>query len=62
MILGTRVVIVGNSGSGRSSLARVIARRSGAPMFDLDDCHWRERDCSMLAASVEALRLRRASR
>jgi adenylate kinase family enzyme len=42
MILGTRVVIVGNSGSGKSTLARAIGRRTGAPVFDLDNFHWRD--------------------
>ena len=40
----------------------VIAQRSGVPMFNLDASHWQEHDCSTLAAPVEALRLRRASR
>jgi adenylate kinase family enzyme len=38
--LGSRVVIIGNSGSGNSTLADALARRIGAPAVDLDPIHW----------------------
>ena len=42
MTLGERVVITGNSGSGKSRLAHEIARRIGAPSIDLDRIHWQD--------------------
>jgi adenylate kinase family enzyme len=43
MILGSRVVIIGNSGSGKSTLAQELARRIGAPAVDLDPIHWQDK-------------------
>ena len=43
MILGSRIVIVGNSGSGKSTLAKVLAQRIAAPSIDLDPIHWQDR-------------------
>jgi adenylate kinase family enzyme len=43
MILGSRVVIIGNSGSGKSTLARAIGQRAGMPVFDLDNFHWQDK-------------------
>jgi len=37
-----RTVVVGNSGSGKSSLARSIAELIKAPAIDLDLIHWRD--------------------
>jgi adenylate kinase family enzyme len=42
MILGERVVIIGNSGSGKSTLAQQLARLIGAPATDLDRIHWQD--------------------
>lgn len=42
MILGERVVIIGNSGSGKSTLAQELARRIGAPAINLDPIHWQD--------------------
>jgi adenylate kinase family enzyme len=42
MTLGSRVVIIGNSGSGKSMLAQELAQRLGAPAIDLDPIHWRD--------------------
>ena len=42
MILGSRVVIIGNSGSGKSTLARELAHRTGAPRTDLDRIKWQD--------------------
>jgi adenylate kinase family enzyme len=43
MTLGTRVVIVGNSGSGNSTLAQALAPCIAAPAIDLDHIHWQGR-------------------
>ena len=40
MTFGSRVVIIGNSGSGKGTLAQEIAQRIGAPAIDLDHFHW----------------------
>ncbi len=40
MTFGPRVVIIGNSGSGNSTLAQQLAQRIGAPAIDLDHIHW----------------------
>jgi adenylate kinase family enzyme len=42
MILGSRVLIIGNSGSGKTTLALELARRMGAPSTDLDRIHWQD--------------------
>ncbi|QDM28468.1 ATP-binding cassette domain-containing protein [Tardiphaga sp. vice304] len=42
MMLGPRVVIIGNSGSGKSTLARDVARRLDCRAHDLDRIHWQE--------------------
>ena len=43
MILGSRVLIIGNSGSGKTTLALELAGRMGAPSTDLDRIHWQDR-------------------
>eukprot|EP01035_Chromulina_nebulosa_P011104 gene11104-14852_t len=40
MIVGSRVVIIGNSGSGKTTLARLLAGRDGSDHIDLDRIHW----------------------
>lgn len=42
MVLGPRVVIIGNSGSGKTTLAREIAWRLDMPVTDLDRVHWQD--------------------
>jgi adenylate kinase family enzyme len=49
MILGSRVVIIGNSGSGKTTLALEPPRRIGAPSTDLDRIH-----DALLATQVSA--------
>jgi adenylate kinase family enzyme len=43
MMLGPRVVIIGNSGSGKSTLARQLESRVGGERTDLDHIHWLDR-------------------
>jgi adenylate kinase family enzyme len=43
MILGPRVVIIGNSGSGKSTLARELAESTATPAIDLDHVHWQDK-------------------
>lgn len=38
--MSRRVAIIGNSGSGKSHLARLMAADLGAPAIDLDDIFW----------------------
>lgn len=38
--LGPRIAVIGNSGSGKSALARRLERRIGGTWTDLDDIHW----------------------
>lgn len=40
MLLGDRIVIIGNSGSGKSTLARTLAGRLSVSVTDLDRVHW----------------------
>jgi adenylate kinase family enzyme len=40
MMLGPRVVIIGNSGSGKTTLARLLESRIGGEHIDLDRIHW----------------------
>ena len=35
-----RIVIIGNSGSGKTSLARRLSSGSGIPLLDLDNVAW----------------------
>src|SRR5215213_3005159 len=35
-----RIVIMGNSGSGKTTMARDLARRDGLPHLDLDSLAW----------------------
>ncbi len=38
--LSSRVVIIGNAGSGKTTLARRLARANGTPLLDLDSIAW----------------------
>ena len=40
MYLGRRIVIYGPTGSGKTTLARQIAERTGLPVVDLDTIFW----------------------
>ena len=42
MMLGDRVVIIGNSGSGKSTLGRDVGRRLDCQTHDLDRIHWQD--------------------
>lgn len=60
MLLGSRIVIIGNSGSGKTTLARELARAESLPVTDLDRVHWQDevtvkRDEQIAAAMVAEL-------
>jgi adenylate kinase family enzyme len=40
--LKLRTLVIGNSGSGKSSLARGLGAQIHAPIFDLDLIHWKD--------------------
>lgn len=40
----SRIVILGNSGSGKTSLARRLSTQAGCEHFDLDDIAWKAAD------------------
>jgi adenylate kinase family enzyme len=40
--LKLRTLVIGNSGSGKSSLAEGVAALTHAPIFDLDLIHWKD--------------------
>jgi adenylate kinase family enzyme len=53
-----RIVIYGNSGSGKSTMARALSQELGVPHLDLDGIAWRDRTAVRLPLpeSVELLR------
>ena len=38
----SRIVIIGNAGGGKSTLARALARKRGLPHFEIDRLLWQE--------------------
>ncbi|MCB1115704.1 MAG: adenylate kinase [Chlamydiia bacterium] len=53
-----RIVIIGNPGSGKSTLGRHLAQKLGYPLADLDDLYWlpnwTERPKDQLTSLIEA--------
>jgi adenylate kinase family enzyme len=49
-----RLAILGNSGSGKSSLARAVASATGAPVLDLDSVAWEPGSAAVLRPPGEA--------
>ncbi|HWH18519.1 MAG TPA: topology modulation protein [Allosphingosinicella sp.] len=54
-----RVLVIGSPGAGKSTLAGVLAKRTGLPLFHLDQLYWRpgwvEPDKATWAAEVSSL-------
>ncbi|MEA2575741.1 MAG: hypothetical protein QOH93_3039 [Chloroflexia bacterium] len=48
-----RIVVIGSSGSGKTTMARNIAARTGSPYIELDALHWGP---NWTAAPTESLR------
>jgi adenylate kinase family enzyme len=38
--IGKRVIVIGNSGSGKSTVGEQLAERMGRPFIELDALHW----------------------
>jgi adenylate kinase family enzyme len=55
----TRTLIIGNSGSGKSWLARRLAEQLQAPWTDLDRIHWLSDEHSIARPRGEALAMAR---
>ncbi|HXE36520.1 MAG TPA: AAA family ATPase, partial [Verrucomicrobiae bacterium] len=50
-----RIVLLGCAGSGKTSLARRLGERTGAPVVSLDDIwqrHWDEKDVSVFRTLI----------
>lgn len=55
----TRTLIIGNSGSGKSWLARRLAGHQQVPWIDLDTIHWLSDEHSIARPRAEALGMAR---
>ncbi|BCX66277.1 MULTISPECIES: AAA family ATPase [Pseudomonas] len=55
----TRTLIIGNSGSGKSWLARRLSEQLQAPWIDLDQIHWLSDEHSIARPRNEALAMAR---
>ncbi|MET0778565.1 MAG: adenylate kinase [Pseudomonas mandelii] len=55
----TRTLIIGNSGAGKSWLAKRLAEHLHAPWIDLDRVHWVSDECSIARSRSEALGMAR---
>jgi len=55
----TRTLIIGNSGAGKSWLAKRLAEHLHAPWTDLDRVHWVSDECSIARPRPEALAMAR---
>jgi adenylate kinase family enzyme len=55
----TRTLIIGNSGAGKSWLAKRLAEHLHAPWIDLDRVHWMSDECSIARPRAEALGMAR---
>lgn len=51
----TRTLIIGNSGAGKSWLAKRLAKQLHAPWTELDRLHWASDECSIARPRSEAL-------
>jgi adenylate kinase family enzyme len=56
--LGRRILVVGTTGSGKTTVARALARARGLPHIELDGLHWepnwREADAAVFQDRVRA--------
>jgi adenylate kinase family enzyme len=57
----TRTLIIGNSGAGKSWLARHLAKRRHVPWIDLDRIHWISDEHSIARPRNEALEIARVA-
>ncbi|MHC8402675.1 P-loop NTPase family protein [Pseudomonas sp. MDT1-17] len=55
----TRTLIIGNSGSGKSWLAKRLAEQLHTPWTDLDLIYWESDECSIARPRAEALGMAR---
>lgn len=53
-----RVVVIGTTGSGKTTMARMLARRLGVPHVEMDALHW---DANWTPAQTETFRERVAA-
>jgi ABC-type dipeptide/oligopeptide/nickel transport system ATPase component len=57
----TRTLIIGNSGSGKSWLAKRLAEQLHVPSVDLDQIHWASDECSIARPRADALAMARVA-
>jgi len=55
-VKAVRVLVVGNSGSGKSTYARVLAAAEGLPLLDLDTIVWEPGKIAVARPEVEVVR------